>query len=119
MKHQVIEIGFSPSEEDCAQVGAEDYRERSRKEMKAFRSQILRHYPIPHELQEQGKAGIQTSSVSHDFGSYRELVLSFDGACEEAWKWAMLVEEDPECAMRTWDHEAQRELGLCALVEEV
>jgi hypothetical protein len=89
-----ITIGPSPSAEDCAQVGAADYPEASRKECKRYIEQLLRVYGPPPE-----GAQLLVKSFPHDFGTYREVVCKYDTENEEAVDYAMRVENGCE----NWD----------------
>jgi hypothetical protein len=99
-----LSIGSSPSGEDCAQIGDEDYYMRSRKELRAFIKQLAREFPSP----PQG-AYLAAKSFPHDYGSYTEIVVFYDDTKEECLDWALKVEaECPE----EWDGLAKEELGL-------
>lgn len=108
------EIGPTPVNEDCAQVGQENYLAQAISECRAFCNQILRHYPAPNEF-----CRISIKGNRHDFGSYYEVVASIHGtgsACQarDSQKWATQVESDPKGALVNWDEEAMEELGLVA-----
>jgi hypothetical protein len=103
-----LTIGSTPCDEDCAQVGAADYSERSRLECKVFRDQIARHYPEP----ENGYLSIKR--FSHDFGDYREVCAIFDDNDEAACTWAYDVEADQLGVLITWDEIALAELNTAA-----
>lgn len=114
MKHGIsVEIGSAPWEEDCAQVGEEDYSVRVRKELNAYKAQILRHYPKPVN---DDQAVIKVSYNQHEFGAYRELEIVFDPASKEACEWAYQVEADPKAALARWDDEAQLMLDASSAV---
>jgi len=97
-----LTIASSPIEEPCAQLGQEDYAERSRAECKALIGQIRRELG-----EEQGNARLQTKSFPHDFGNYREVVCVYDDMDEAGQNYAYLCEE--KCPMR-WDEQAKQEL---------
>lgn len=101
-----IEVGSAPSEESCAQVGEENYSKRSRKECAAYKSQILRHYPIPEDVD----AGIRILVSPHEMGSYREVALTYSDEAGAAW--AEQVESDTKCVLRKWDEISMQALGL-------
>ena len=42
-----LNIGSTPNEEECAQVGSADYYARAIKECRAYMAQIQKHYPEP------------------------------------------------------------------------
>jgi hypothetical protein len=110
MKFSIIELGSSPSDEACAQVGHADYLERSRTECKVFRSQILRHYPRPEGLEQQ--AGLGIASHPHELGNYRTVDVAYDPFSVRATQWASLVDSDPLGMLTRWDEVAREELGL-------
>ena len=82
-----LTIGSSPCEEDCAQVGTEDYRRRSILESNAF-IQLIRDSL---GLEPTGaKLGIKW--FPHDFGSYSEVVVHYNETMEDAVEYAYKVE---------------------------
>lgn len=96
-----INIGPSPTNEECAQVGTENYSVRSRQECRAFANQLRRLFGEP----ARGHLGVQ--AFLHDFGTYREVVAYYDADDEESRVWAYKIEsEAPTC----WDAEAIAEL---------
>ncbi|MBS3912806.1 MAG: hypothetical protein KGZ70_13565 [Hydrogenophaga sp.] len=106
-----LSIGPAPSEEQCAQVGDDEYSTRSRRETAAYRRQILRHYPVPAEC-EDVLAGLRICSNPHEFGVYREVEIAYDASSAAACRWAHAVEADPKGVLRRWDRDAIAELGL-------
>jgi hypothetical protein len=90
-------IGAVPVEEDCAQVGEENYATRARAECKRFIAQILRHYPEP----ENG--WLQVKSNPHDFGTYYEVIACYEVGDEESTRWAFDVEGDEKNVLIVWD----------------
>lgn len=95
-------IGSTPSGEDCAQVGSEDYYDRSMKECKAFIAQLRRQFGTEPIL-----TRLSIKAFPHDFGTYHEVVCYYDTEDEEARNFAFRLEsETPEY----WDEEAKKEL---------
>lgn len=94
-----LNIGSTPNEEECAQVGSADYQERARKECRAYMAQIQKHYPEP----ENGYLNVK--GFPHDFGSYYEVVAYYDQSDAEAVKWAYDIEGDALGVLSTWDEE--------------
>jgi len=88
-----IEIGSSPSEEDCAQVGTENYRERAIIECKRFIELIRRHLG-----QEPENAKLAIKSFEHDFGTYCEVVCYYSTDDEESLKYAFRCESNAPSA---------------------
>ncbi len=103
-----INIGPSPCDEDCAQVGKEDYVERSKKECRAFLNQLKRVFGEPPE-----GAVLSIKQFDHDFGTYREVVCYFDDAYPESVEYAFKLEGDTPA---TWDEQARKELAQDAPV---
>jgi hypothetical protein len=102
-----IEIGAAPYNEDCAQVGRDDYGPRSLVETRAYKAQLTRlvlaHLdgkPMPASF------GIRVKSNVHDFGSYREVAVSFDDNDGEAVDLAYWLDSN---APGHWDDEALAE----------
>lgn len=97
-------LGPTPPGEKCAQVGADDYPEKSRIETRAFLNQLIRQFGEP-----PPGARFTVKSFSHDFGSYREVCVAYDENSETAGDFAFNVENNlPE----SWDDAARKELGL-------
>lgn len=97
-----LSIGPTPTGEDCAQVGSENYLERARRECKVFIAQLKRVFGEP-----PFGAHLSITSNPHDFGSYLDVAVVYHDDVEEAVKYAFKVEaETPEY----WDEEAKKEL---------
>lgn len=92
-----IFIGSSPYEEDCAQVGSNDFHWKSKAELQAFKDQLQRLFPAP-----EG-ASYQIVWSNHDYGRYGEVCAVFDDTNETHADWAWQAEDG--CA--TWDDEAK------------
>lgn len=89
-----LSLGCAPTDEDCAQVGSDDYGPRSRRECRAFVRALRKKFgPEP-----EG-ARICVKKFPHDFGSYREVVVEYDDDNEEALQYALKVEDD---LPKTW-----------------
>ncbi len=93
-----LTLGPTPAAEDCAQVGADDYERRSRREARAYIHQLERTFPRAAEL---GMFGSKT--FPHDFGSYREVVVRFDDENQEELDLAFQIEATTPS---DWDEEA-------------
>lgn len=97
-----IELGSSPMDEDCAQVGSDNYYAQVKRECFAYMKQLSKMFP---EASEQ----IITRSFSHDFGSYFEVVICFDDNHPDSVDLAYKVADSiPE----HWDDEAKEYLGI-------
>ena len=105
MVMEYMEIGSSPYEEDCAQVGSNGYVERANKELFAYMNQLKRLFPAAESL------GIRfrIKWFSHDFGSYGEVVVKYSDANPDDEALALFLENNtPEF----WDDIAKERLGL-------
>ena len=100
---ELLNIGSAPHDEDCAQVGTENYQTQGRKECRALANQMIRLFGEP-----PFGAMLVVKSFPHDFGSYQELCVSYDSDNEDAEDYAFQCEMLPE----KWDAEARVELGL-------
>lgn len=99
-----IEIGTTPSEEDCAQVGSKDYDyyELVKMELESFHRQLLRAFPnTPDGIR------FKKQSNPHDFGTYYDLVIRFNSDSEEAVNYAFNIENNTP---KQWDDQARSEL---------
>lgn len=105
MSRDYLHLGSTPADEDCAQVGRDDYRQRAMAELNTWRKQLHREFP---EIQNSGLVSLVIKAESHDFGTYHELAVRFDDAEETAIDLALRIEA--ECAGR-WDDESLAELA--------
>ena len=100
---EYLNIGSTPNEEDCAQVGSTYYYyyyyERARKECRAYMEQIRKHYPEP------DNGYLKVKGFLHDFGTYYEVVAYYDPEDSTASRWAFDIEGDALGVLATWDEE--------------
>jgi hypothetical protein len=88
---QRINLGSTPADEPCAQVGAEGYAEKARAECKRY-IQVLRHaYIATHGALPEG-LNIRIASAPHDYGSYYEVVAEFDENDAQAYEAALWLD---------------------------
>ena len=101
---EILELGFTtPSGEQCAQVGSINYGQNARKEGRALINLIKREFGEP-----PTGVSLELKSNPHDFGTYLDVVIRYDGDSEEHESYALRVEADcPEY----WDDEAKKELN--------
>lgn len=97
-----LSIGCSPADEECAQVGTENYWVRSGRECHAFLHQLTRIFGLA-----PAGAYLSVKTFPHDFGEYREVVCYFDTDVEESQEYAFRLESE---APAKWDEEARKEL---------
>jgi hypothetical protein len=89
---EYLEIGTSPTEEDCVQVGSDNYRNRARAE--AFRFIELLRKTFGYE---PDGAELTVKWFDHDFGPYCEVVCYYDTDLPESIDYAFRCEsEAPE-----------------------
>ena len=92
--HDYISIGSTPCDEDCAQVGTDNYNTRARDECMRFISLIRKSLGS----EPQG-AKLTVKAFPHDFGTYHEVVCYYDDENEEATNYAFKCESE---APSTW-----------------
>ena len=90
-----ISIGSAPSEEECVQVGSEDYSTRARKECQRYIATIRRVCG-----DEPDGARLVIKDFPHDFGTYYEVVCYYDNFYPKSFGYASWVEENGPL---TWD----------------
>ena len=97
-----LDLGSTPADEPCAQVGSDDYQERARKETRAYVNQLRRMFgPEP-----EGSK-IAAKSNPHDYGSYFSVVVYYDPKIPASIDYAFNVENN---LPGKWDEEARKEL---------
>jgi hypothetical protein len=90
----VVWLGPAPAEEDCAQIGSPDYARDARAECKRY-IEAIRKVCGP----EPEGARLTIKSQPHEFGSYLEVAVVFDGNNEAAAAYAAKCDEN---APKTW-----------------
>lgn len=98
-----LNIGCSPHEEKCAEVGSEGYTIKAKKECRVLGRQLVRMYgevPIGAQL--------SVKSHIHEVGTYYELVCYYNKDNSIAESFAFACEELPD----NWDKEARKELNI-------
>lgn len=103
---EVVELGATPVNEPCAQVGSEGYAEVALKECRAYRAQLRRVYLAAHgELPEGLTLFIKTTR--HDFGEPKEVAAKFEEADRKALNAAFWLQDN---LPYNWDTEAKIQL---------
>lgn len=87
-------LGPCPAEEEAAQSTDPDFHEHNKAECRAYITAIKRVCGEPPE-----GATLRIKTESHDFTSYREVVVEFDGNNEAAAAYAAKCDE---MAPTTW-----------------
>lgn len=81
---ETIDLGSSPIDENCVQVGDHNYEALARAECDRYQRLLeakLRGHVSAHVA---GRVKLRTKENSHDFGTYYEVVASFDADDEAA-----------------------------------
>jgi hypothetical protein len=90
-----LELGPTPFDEQCAQVGEDDYSVRIREETERYIKQLEQRFPnLPDGVR------FKTKAFPHDFGTYHEVVVIFNPNDEAQAKAAFHVEWNLPC---TWE----------------
>jgi hypothetical protein len=90
-----LDLGCAPSDEDCAQVGKDDYRPRARRECRASIALLRRTMG-----NEPAGARLVIKSNPHDLGTNLSFVCYFDDSQQAAVDYAYRCESD---APTNWD----------------
>lgn len=82
-----ITIGSVPCDEDCAQVGDENYSVKAKAECRRYIEALIAHYG-------DGPDGtyLTVKGFPHDFGTYYEVVCVYDDDDAESVDYAFKVE---------------------------
>jgi len=98
---EYLDIGSSPVDEPCAQLGTEEYLSRVRLELWAYRNQMERLWAV--RLAEEPDMHFGVRANQHDFGTYHELVIHYDDEFETQANLAIEMQNESPA---TWDAEA-------------
>jgi len=91
-------LNTTPVEEDCAQLGSENYLENTERECSAYIGQLKRTFGKP-----PPNARFRVTKNPHDFGMYHDVVVEFDDEDVKASKYAYKIETNlPD----KWDEQA-------------
>jgi hypothetical protein len=95
-------LSTSPTNEECAQIGTSDYYKRASIECSEYIKQLKRIFGQP-PLESKFKI----KHCPHDFGTYYEVVISFNESNDEESEYAYNVESNvPEY----WDEIAKENI---------
>lgn len=100
MTREYLNIGPTPYDESCLQVGGMSSPNQRRTESKVFANQIERYYPVPEEC------SVVVKSFQHDFGNYHEVCVVYDCEDSDQSQWAYSVEADTKDKLAEWDKES-------------
>ncbi len=98
-------LGPTPSDENCAQIGDDNFREQCNKEMEAYIDQLNRMYP---EVSRYKEMRFKKHWQQHDFGSYGEVVITYNDEDEEQSTLALKVEWN---LPSNWDEIAKEKIS--------
>jgi hypothetical protein len=102
---EYMEIGSTPYDEPCAQVGSDDYKNRAEKEMDTYISLLERLFPEALSK----NINFKKKWFQHDFGTYGEVCMYWNTENEESDSYVYEIEKRlPE----SWDKVAMEELGV-------
>ncbi|WP_423200696.1 XRE family transcriptional regulator (plasmid) [Cupriavidus sp. H19C3] len=101
-----FEVGPVPAEESCAQVGRDDYNERSGRECTVYIRQLQRIFGHP----DPASLRFVRRGFAHEFGRYHEVVAVMNAEGAE-----MFDESKLPCE---WDHIARAELTWLRLRQQ-
>ena len=82
------EIGSSPNEEECAQVGSPDFVERAENELDKYREMLEKRFPQAKEY----RCKFVIEWYPHDFGSYGEVCISYNPEDNASNEFMLFVE---------------------------
>lgn len=105
-----ISIGSTPNDEQCVQVGEENYYERSQLECKTYIKQLERVYGTP-----PPGSYFKTAGYPHDFGTYYEVEFRYTDDSEAHLEYLFGNDHGKKgCEMGcdTWDEESRKKLGI-------
>lgn len=103
-----IDLGATPANEKCAQVGSADYYERAKLECQVYRRQLLRLYKAEHSDAElPDGCSLRITNHPHDFGTYHEVSVRYNDSSLVALAAAFWFDAN---LPGHWDEDAQKEL---------
>jgi hypothetical protein len=82
---QLETIGSTPANEDCVQVGKDNYIPAMRKECRWYAALLRLAHPAPDGCE------LRVTSFPHDFGSYLE-VVAYGPDSEDSWNWVNVLD---------------------------
>lgn len=96
---EYIEIGPTPYEEKCAQVGEDYFIKRAGIEMDIFIEQLYRTFTEATDK----RISFVKKWYNHDFGQYGEVCIKFDPDDEEASDYAYYIDKN---SIPNWDEDS-------------
>lgn len=102
---EYMEIGVTPFDEGCAQVGDSNYKKIAEAEMDAYINQLNRVFV---DIESKGIV-FRKKWFHHDFGTYGEVCIVWDTDNEIADQYAYFIDSNLPA---NWDDEAKEELKM-------
>ncbi len=93
---ETLGVGVCPWEEECVQVGCENYLALAEQECQRYIELLTKIHGTP-----PGNARFQISYNPHDFGTYLEVDIHFDSDSDVESEWAYRVEANTPAQ---WDN---------------
>jgi len=91
--YDYLELGSTPCDESCVQViSKRDYFSEMQAECNRYRDQLEKTFPVPETI--KGLVYFCTRTFRHEFGSYMEVVISYNESALGASKFAYFVEDN-------------------------
>lgn len=84
-----LNIGPVPCDEECAQLGEDNYSERAIAECRRYVDLIRKHVGL-----EPPGVRLKVKGFNHDFGVYYEVVVSYDDGDENGIEYAFKCESE-------------------------
>jgi hypothetical protein len=105
---ETIELGSVPYNEPCAETTDPDYASKACAECNRYRAQLARAYSAAHSGRPLPKGcRLVIKSNNHDYGTYYEVAVKFDGSDAKAGRAALWFEANlPESwdSVAMWDN---------------
>ena len=90
-KYDFIELGSTPSGEDCVQVNdRENYIPAMRKECERYKTMLEAKFPIPDNV----TAHFKIKNNPHDFGDYLEVAIVYYCEDEKSNQFALFIDSN-------------------------
>lgn len=90
-----VTLGPSPVDEDCVQVGCDDYQSQAKAECRRFKELLKKKFGEP-----PFGAWFKIKGFPHDFGTYYEVIIEYTDTEEEAEEFAYHCENN---LPQTWE----------------
>jgi hypothetical protein len=110
--YEYIYLGSSPADEECAQLGNENYYEQAQKECNTYIRQLKRLLVANGYIDLPTSFSLVKKSEAHDFGNYYEVAarVKLDQEdTEYAFEIAMFLDANVPAE---WDEISRKELSL-------